>query len=206
MFRAFSSQTKIILSVIAVIVGAVLVVTFFILPMLRNFQSTDEAIKQNQSDFQQIQADIESLKNLSIQLKQLGSDQQSLNEMFPKREEIVGLVEGVESAIDKSGPTAVLSIVDSAEAGPGSKASQEKLPSVVPGLKNVEEVHYFLKLGGTYRQLIDFFVNLENLSFMSEISSLSMTADKEQAGPNQLLGNVGTVTSNIEGVFLIKKP
>lgn len=208
MTLSYSNHTRIILAIAGIVGVALALVLLVVLPLLKNLQETNAAIVRNEQEIARIETEILSYETLSVKFVQASGEREALARMFPVREEMVGLVEGLETALGGAGLFSSLLIYDK-DSGQNSGAGGAKvLPkSVVPGLRRIAEVPYVLQLAANnYRQFVDFLLYLENLPVFNEISKLSLVADSLQGEGGSTLRNTGTATGKLEAVFFIQEP
>ncbi len=202
-----SSHTGIILTAGGVVAGLVLLVIFVVSPLLLDLGAANLAIRQGRQELSNLQAEINSYRELSLGFARSAPEREVLQKMFPLREEMVGLVEGLETAVEGAGASSKLTIIDRQEQeqeGLGRGAATPEI--VISGLRRTEEIPYQLEVAGDYRQLLDFLLYLDNLGFLTEIRKLEVVADAVQ---NQITGEPrqnGEGTAKLEGVFFISKP
>lgn len=204
MFR--SHRIKILITLAGVILVCAVLVSFTIIPLLSRIVSLNEEIKNNQLDLVKITTEIKNFEKATRDLEKYKLGRGALTAMFPVREEMVSLVQGLESVINRAGLSAELKIADKKEELMAGSGGREVIstPTVVPGLEPIEEIPYLLEARGDYRSLINFFVYLESLPFVSEITKINITADSIQEEARRIIINTGTGIAKIEGVFFIR--
>ena len=98
-----SSHTGIILTAGGVVAGLVLLVIFVVSPLLLDLGAANLAIRQGRQELSNLQAEINSYRELSLGFARSAPEREVLQKMFPLREEMVGLVEGLETAVEGAG-------------------------------------------------------------------------------------------------------
>ncbi len=190
-----------ILTLIIIFTGVLVLLA--ILPQLRQIRKTTIEIAGNKQELSRLAQELQGYKTLAVELQGVEAEKVKLTEMFPKREAMVGLVEGLETAAANSGVEHKLTITDRQENPETTKLISS--PSVVLGLRQIEEVPFVLELTGNYRQILDFLIYFENLNFMSEFLSFAVTAESEQNEFTESLVNTGKAAAKIEGRFFIRQ-
>lgn len=205
--RTYRYQTRLILIITALICGTAVLLLLIVLPLFRKVVATQSGIAENQAKLRQIATEIQNYKTLSNDLLKVATEQKYLEQMFPVRENMVSLVEGLERAVSDANLNSKLTIVDNKEKQEQNPNSREKpAPPIIPSLSRLEEIPYILQITGNYRGMIDFFHYLEHLPFITITDKLSVTADKAQSSETGILRNAGTATAKLEGVLYILNP
>lgn len=206
MNQSYLTHTRITLILGGIIVVAAVLIMFVVLPLISGIKETHNTIRKTKEEFAHLDSEIKSYKKLSSEFAKISAERQALAVMFPKREEMVVLVEGVESAVNQARVTSRVTITDKKETKMSSAEEKNINPVLlVAGLQKIEEVSYALELSGDYRQIVDFLLYLEHLPFISEIVKFTITADTVQNETAKTLRNSGNGTSLIEGIFFIKQ-
>ncbi len=204
-----SGQYQIILSVAIVVLIALVLILLAIVPLISNLKQTHAKITKNQIELYRIKSDIKGFEQLSQQITQVEAHEQDVARLFPVREEMASLVQGLENSVAKANTTHKLSITDAKEsnAQSNSQAKGKTEAAVVPGLKQIEEIPYTLAISGEYRRVVDFLLAIEHQPFFTEFQKFTITADQTQRGSGQEfeLFNLGTASAKLEGVFFIQK-
>lgn len=212
----FSAQNlKIFLSAVTLLVLLLVWVFLVLLPFLEKIGSTVKKTKENEESAAKLVAQISEFRQLSQEFAKIQDEMRDLTAVFPRREEMVSLVKGLESATARAGSVHELALKDSAEeqemqggkSAGGAGGNADANPMVVAALAGAEQVPYSLHLTGeNYRKFLDFLIYLENLPFYTEVKQLTVTADSAQDGETQILHNIGSGEMVLEGVLFLKKP
>ena len=185
--------------------GAGLLFLLIISPLFQKVVETKAQIRANEAKLLEIAAEIANYKALSANLLKVSETKTALLAMFPAREEMLSLILGLESAVQRAGLAHKLVIADFKEKRDQNPAAKDK-PSatIVSGLTEVEEIPYHLEVLGNYRGLADLFLYLENLPFVTVPDKLTASADQIQPVGFESLRNTGTATAKLDGVLFIK--
>ena len=186
------------------VVGAL--IYFVMIPLNRQLAGSQEEILRKRQELVNIDQEIINYKTAIAELSKVKADQDSVNLLFPEREEMVFLVAALEDSVSAAGMTPELKITDKKEEqlASGSKSkTKEKTAPIIKGLNRVEEVPYTLRVSGDYRQMTDFFRYFANLPFLSEITMASVKADSIQNDISKTLINIGTASIQLQGIFFI---
>ncbi|MDP3741456.1 MAG: hypothetical protein Q8R08_03995 [bacterium] len=203
----YQRQTKLVLIILGIVLGAGVVVGLVCLPLISKVSQTQKQIGETKVKLQVIAAEIENYQKLAFNLSKVSAVKQRLLEIFPPRENSVSLVEGLEGAAAVSGLTiSKLTITDNQTKNETSTGQVEKpLPQLVTGLGLVEEIPYTLQITGDYRGLVDFFSYLEHLPFITIPNKLTVAADQTQTDRAALLQNTGEAAAKLDGMLYIFK-
>lgn len=205
--KNFKFNTRFVLTILFVAFGTGILLLVVISPLLNKLTDTQKKIKENEGKLLEIAAEIANYKVLSANLLKVTETKVRLSTMFPPREEMVSLVLGLESAVQKAGLSSKLVIVDVKEKQERAAGAKEKPPAaIVSGLVSLEEIPYLLEVSGSYRALTDLFIFLEHLAFATVPDKLTVSADQEQITGQKDLSNTGTATAKLEGLLFIKLP
>ncbi|OGZ53433.1 MAG: hypothetical protein A3B25_03645 [Candidatus Ryanbacteria bacterium RIFCSPLOWO2_01_FULL_48_26] len=199
-------RAKIILTCAAVIFVVGALIYFVMIPLNRQLAGSQEEILRKRQELVNIDQEIINYKTAIAELSKVKADQDSVNLLFPEREEMVFLVAALEDSVSAAGMTPELKITDKKEEqlASGSKSkTKEKTAPIIKGLNRVEEVPYTLRVSGDYRQMTDFFRYFANLPFLSEITMASVKADSIQNDISKTLINIGTASIQLQGIFFI---
>ena len=199
-------RAKIILTCAAVIFVVGALVFIVMIPLNRQLAGSQEEILRKRQELVNIDQEIINYKTAIAELSKVKADQDSVNLLFPEREEMVFLVAALEDSVSAAGMTPELKITDKKEEqlASGSKSkTKDKTAPIVKGLNRVEEVPYTLRVSGDYRQMTDFFRYFANLPFLSEITMASVKADSIQNDISKTLINIGTASIQLQGIFFI---
>ena len=186
------------------VVGALVFIVM--IPLNRQLAGSQEEILRKRQELVNIDQEIINYKTAIAELSKVKADQDSVNLLFPEREEMVFLVAALEDSVSAAGMTPELKITDKKEEqlASGSKSkTKEKTAPIIKGLNRVEEVPYTLRVSGDYRQMTDFFRYFANLPFLSEITMASVKADSIQNDISKTLINIGTASIQLQGIFFI---
>ena len=186
------------------VVGAL--IYFVMIPLNRQLAGSQEEILRKRQELVNIDQEIINYQTAIAELSKVKADQDSVNLLFPEREEMVFLVAALEDSVSAAGMTPELKITDKKEEqlASGSKSkTKEKTAPIIKGLNRVEEVPYTLRVSGDYRQMTDFFRYFANLPFLSEITMASVKADSIQNDISKTLINIGTASIQLQGIFFI---
>ena len=199
-------RAKIILTCAAVIFVVGALIYFVMIPLNRQLAGSQEEILRKRQELVNIDQEIINYQTAIAELSKVKADQDSINLLFPEREEMVFLVAALEDSVSAAGMTPELKITDKKEEqlASGSKSkTKEKTAPIIKGLNRVEEVPYTLRVSGDYRQMTDFFRYFANLPFLSEITMASVKADSIQNDISKTLINIGTASIQLQGIFFI---
>lgn len=194
------------LSGAVIIVGSILVIVFGIFPMVKSLNAINHRIAGAQMELAQISTELEGYQKANAELKKSLVLKERVTAVFPKREQMVSLVESMETALGNSNLDSVLRIIDEKELNLAIEAGQIKpRPILVPGLDALQEVPYELEITGDFAQFVSFFHYFENQPMFSAYSSLVFTAESDQDEKNKKLFNTGQGRGYLEGVLFIRK-
>lgn len=196
-------NAKIGFSSVGIIAMALVLVFFGVRPQLVKLSGLQTAIEENRQEFSFLQAKVVSLEQAAAELEKAAGQKKAIFELFPKRDEMERAVLGLEEAAGAAGTSAVLTITDRLEDANASRSGEKKGPAVA-GLKGIEEVPFVLDLSGTYRQLVDFFLNFENSPYVTKITGFSVVADVEVSEQREEPRNTGRATGKAEGIFFMR--
>ncbi len=196
-------QTKVLIIILAIAVITCALIFFAVLPQIRAVNETKKEIDLNKRQIASIQNKIKSYQEVHNTFKQItGSDE--VPQIFPKREEMVTLIEGLEKSVTLSGGSHSLSITDndSQKPGAGKKAEQE---GIVKGLSKVREVPYTIQYYGDFRQTVNLLSYLENLPFVTYFTRVSLATESQKAETALNTTNTGYAFTQIDGLLFVKK-
>ena len=200
------TRSHLLLTALAIILICLSVFFLGVIPQLRNFNSKQEQIRSSKQELATLEGSIATLQQAEQKLQQIDVEFDQVVKIFPLREDSVVLVEKLEDAIARAGLVASLTIVDTKETEQNQKG-QENTPPVLANLVRLEEVPYSLRVSGSYRQITDFFIYLENGTLPTEFTNLSLSAELTRAsGVGTTSVKTGQITAEIKGVFFIKQP
>lgn len=205
MQRASAVKNPSIFLTLAAIVffgGAILL--FAVTPLLRKIGSAQAAIRASRVELLAVEQKIESYNTAITELAKIQANKEDILRIFPKREAMVNLVQGIESAVTRAGAIPELKITDKKEDPLAADIDRGASP-VVPGLKDIEEVPYSLTLSGHYRSLTDFLLFIEHQPFVTEFKKFAITAVTVQDETSKALRNTGLASGIFEGVFFIAR-
>ena len=180
------------------------IIFFIIMPQLRKIEAMQKEIVINKQQFAILSEEVNSYELSVAGMEKILRNRDYAGEVFPTRETMVSLVEGLEDSADKTGVTHDLTITDLGEKPSPPVAGKEKNQPVVTGLAQVQEVPFTLVFSGSYRQILDFLSYLENLPYYTEMKSFSVTADQIAGSAQGSVINTGQGSAKLEGVFLIR--
>lgn len=201
------NQAKVALTVGAIVVTASLLIGLVLLPQLSAVTRIKEQITKNRERIAQTRSEVKSYEEARSNLRKLtGSDE--MPEIFPPRQEILPLVEGLEKAVARTGGSHILLMTDFDDqdaAAPNAKPVVR--PAVIKELDGVEEIPYQLEYFGDYRQTLNFLLYLENLPYMTFVKKLTLAAESvPEEGPAGGNRNTGAAFTQIQGLLFIRKP
>lgn len=182
--------------------GALLV--FVISPYLRKIGASQAAIRSAVAELSALEQKIAGYKTAIAELAKIETNKEEIVGLFPKRENMVSLVSGIESAVARAGAFSELKIIDKKEDPLAADVDRAARP-VASSLKGVEEVPYKLTLSGNYRSFTDFLLYFEHQPFISELKKIGITAITVQDETSKVLRNTGLATGIFEGVFFIAR-
>ncbi len=188
------SGGKIALTSISLTLALIAIVVFALMPLLSKIERTNEEIHVNNQKIAQIRAEIDSHKRLAQEFRKIELEHELLKKMFPVKEEMVVLVEGLEASAASARLDHALTLQED--------VSHDNR---IPGLQEVMGISYELALtNGTYRQFIDFLVYLENQPFVTRLDSLTLSADLLQSDSGSLL-NLGAGSGKVAGKLFVSE-
>ena len=200
------TRSHLLLTALAIILICLSVFFLGVIPQLRNFNSKQEQIRSSKQELATLEGSIATLQQAEQKLQQIDVEFDQVVKIFPLREDSVVLVEKLEDAIARAGLVASLTIVDTKETEQNQKG-QENTPPALANLVRLEEVPYSLRVSGSYRQITDLFIYLENGTLPTEFTNLSLSAELTRAsGVGTTSVKTGQITAEIKGVFFIKQP
>ena len=205
--RNIKFNGRFVLTILFLAFGTGILLLAVISPLSNKLTDTQKKIKENEAKLLEIAAEIANYKTLSTNLLKVAETKARLSVMFPPREEMVSLVLGLESAVQKVGLSSKLLITDNKEKRERSSGAQEKPPAaIISGLASIEEIPYLLEVSGDYRALADLFIFLEHMTFVTVPDKLTVSVHQEQIVGRKDLSNTGTATAKLEGLLFIKLP
>ena len=200
------SHPKILLTGGGIILAAAFLVFLVILPQLSRVAALRSDIGQGQKHLTEIADRIREFDSARVELQKIADERESVEILFPAREDMVSSVETVEAAAAAVGVTSKLTITDAREEpAAGKGAEKTKKPPLVAGLEQAEEVPFELELVSDYRGLVDFFRYLENSKILVRFAGLGTVAQSQQGETGTVPHNNGQATSKLGGVFFIRK-
>ena len=197
--------SRVNISVIVMVLVAVILVIFMILPELRAISAANAEIAAKREELSLAVAEIRSYEQATAQLAQVADGQELLAQIFPDREAMVVEVEELEAAASRSGAEYKITITDSKEAVLAPGAKKEKLPEPITGLAGVEQIPYSLEIKGSYGQITNFLAYVENSKALTTVYQAHFVAESKQDNPEAPPRNTGAGTATIDGVLFIKK-
>lgn len=197
---------KIILLVFGLVVVVSILVLFIILPEVKALKETRANLEAKLLTLANLEEEILAAQKISERLGEVAQAKLTLEKFFPKREDMVFLVEGLEVEAQKAKLPLKLTLTDlkEKETESGAKTLQ-KPPFLFPELKDMEEIPVSLELsGGEYRQFLDFLLALENLPFFAPIQKLQLSAQSIQVEGTEEVINTGRGVGKLEGLLFVK--
>jgi len=201
------NQAKIGLTIAAIIACASVLVGLVLLPQISAVTRIKAEITKNRKQTVETRSEVQSYKDAQSNLRKLtGSD--DMPEIFPARQDILHLVEGLERAVARTGGSHTLLMTDFDEqdaAAPNAKPVAR--PVVVKELNGLEEIPYQLEYFGDYRQTLNFLLYLENLPDVTFVKKLTLAAESVAVeGTAGDILNTGRGFTQIQGLLFIRKP
>lgn len=166
---------------------------FAISPLAKHDQKLNKEMLKSRILLENINREIAEHQKLAEDLARVEGGRQKIADMFPVREEMVSLVEGLEFAARNSGSEAELELTDT--------KLEEKI--LAGQLNQIDQIPFTVKLEGDYRQFTDYITYLENLPFVVHINGFSLTAESVQV-TETTLQNTGKGDAELKGVLFIK--
>lgn len=201
-----NNHSKIALTLIGILIISVALIFFVIMPLLDQVKGTQSRLESSKQKLAGLNLQIESYKVLSEELVRIANDREEVEKIFPIREDMAYLVEGVEkSASLATAAIQNLKITDKLEDLFARQGTPSAAPPLIAGLKKIEEVPYSLELSGDWRRLEDFTLYSENLPYITQFSKLTVTADQEANEATRIITNTGLGTAKFEGVLFIRQ-
>lgn len=198
------SNHKILLTIGVLLLLAGLIVFFGIVPLIGAVRTSKASIAQNRAELADLNAKINAFQQTEAKLATVQDEVYDVSELFPVREDSVVIIEALESAVSRAGLDASLSITDTQDQIQISSSSTP--PPVVKNLSGIDQVPYALHFSADYTQLINLFLNLENLPFPTEITDLNTSAQTASTQNGRALRQTGTAAVEIRGLMFIRKP
>lgn len=183
-------------------VGALLL--FAVLPFLKKIATSQLALRAAEINLLGVEQQIQNYKTALAELAKVQTKKEAVLEIFPEREGMEPLVQGLEGAVTRAQGSAELKIIDKKEDLSQSQKSPDKTAPTVAGLKNIEEIPYTLTLSGNYRVMMDFLSYLEHQQYITVLNKITITAVSEQEETSKTLRNTGLASGLFEGVFFIR--
>ena len=196
-------QARISLTVLAIVTVTGILIFLIVLPQIRAVNEIKKDIDLNKRQIAAIQNKVKSYQEVHNTFKQItGSDE--VPQIFPKREDMVALIEGLERSVTLTGGTQALSLTDSdSQQLPNGK--KVEVEPVVKGPTKVREIPYTIQYYGDFRQTVDLLSYMENLPFVTYITQLSLGAEAQKGEGLEAERNSGFAFTQIDGVLFIKK-
>lgn len=200
-------QTRIFFTVAATLAISIGFLTLVIFPLANHTRDLSAEILKNRASLENITREIEEHQRLSQDLARVEEGRQKIAAMFPSREEILPLVEGLEAAARASGASKYeLELSDAVEDQTGSAAQGDGGAALPAGASRIEAVPFRATVAGDYRVFANYLTFLENLPFVVDVGKLSITAESAQGNEQGSLVNTGQGAAELSGVLYIKKP
>lgn len=192
------------LTLAAIVLLGAAILLFGVMPSLRRISSAQAGIRATHVELAAVQQKVESYKRAIAELAKIETNKEDIINIFPQREDMVNLVQGIESAVSRAGALAELKIIDKKE-DPRAADTDRTTKLVAPQLKEVEEVPYNLTLSGHWRSITDFLLLMEHQPFITEFRKFAITAVAVQDETSKILRNTGLANGIFEGVFFIAR-
>lgn len=196
-----AGEAKIFLNLAAVTALGLGIVFLAVLPLARRNEDIQGQIAENTGHLAQVAAEIENQQRLAEQLALVGDDKDRILQMFPVREEMVQVVQGIEQAAKNSGVGWTLSFEDEIE--DPDKKSDEEAPVLPAGAANLSIIQYTVYVTGDYRQVSNFFDYLNNSFFITNVNKFTLSAEALQEGEDQPPRNTGFGTVKARGLLFV---
>ena len=200
-FPLGNSRISVTIFAIALICAAMLY--FLIVPEAATVGKIAADVGASRQGAADISAEVKSYEDSYAALDSVSGGKETFENMFPTRENMVNLIQGLEDAAARSGVTETLTLSDRLET-PANKGADKPKPSLARGLVKIEEIPYTMEVSGTYRQILDFFLSLENQPFISEVGKFTAAADSISDKETETVRNTGTAAAKIEGSIFIR--
>lgn len=203
MFVFPQSQVKFFFTAVLIIVLCLGFAFLAVSPLAARGKKLNEQIIKDRRLLENVILEIAEHQKLAEDLAKVESGRKQIANMFPAREEMVALVQGLELAAQRSGLTSGLILTDLEE----KDSVQGKEPPAVDvpaGLTQIEQVPFRVSLEGDYRQFTDYLIYLEHLLFVAEIDEISISAESSQESEEGPLQNTGKGTAEVKGFLYIK--
>lgn len=194
---------KLGLTILAIIAVSCGLIFFGILPQIRAAGATKSEIDKNNQEIGRIQNEIKSYQEAHNTFRQItGSD--AVPQIFPLREDMVDLVEGLEKSVTLSGGSHTLTLTDNeTQLLPNGKKIEA--PAVIEGLGHIQEIPYTIQYEGDWRQTVALLLYLENLPDITHLTTLQLSAESAKSETSEAAINTGNAVTQIEGLLFIKK-
>ena len=177
---------------------------FVIRPELANISGTQGEIAQSRKELRSLGDQVASFQQASSELKKVADGRKEIANLFPNRTDLEGVVIGLEDAAASSGIQMSIKITDALETPLYQNTDKPKAPTVA-GLTSVEEVPFTMQVAGTYAQLTDFFLFLDNAPYLTKITSLSVVGDKNEGQQKDVEPkNNGLASGQATGMFFMR--
>lgn len=182
--KKLSAKNKIILLLMAWFILSALMFLYFFKLLDGQNQATLDSMAKERKDLAVLQAHDASYKKAQADLQTLGSKAYQPEDFFSKDIALVNEIQTLESLAAKYNLRMQLS---------GVAGTIGALPKA-PTISSIAIVPYGITLNGDLFQVVNFIENLEQLSFITNVTSFSLTsADK------------GSVTASLGANFYLKK-
>lgn len=195
-----NSKTKII-ALILVGIGLLGIALVFV------FSPLSESVKKMNKDLSEKQTSLDEIKTQILEFKTAQSDlakatyKKDVSDAIVIRENLAEVIVDLEEAAQLTNTTESIQIMED----DGTNKNQQQ-PDIFESLVLSQEVDYSMSVKNSYEGLVEYFQYLEHLPHFTEFNRFTITSVYEQIPVTQGGGtrNTGTVSGNVEGVFLVK--
>lgn len=163
-----TARTRLILSVVGVLVLLVAFYFFFIRPRQTELSTVREDIELEEARTAQLNAELARLQDLQANAPELEAELARIRGFVPKDDEVPNFIFLTQDAANAAG-------VDFVEITP-------ELPKPPPEGAALAEVRATIGAGGGYFAIQDFIRRLHNLDRAVRIDNLTLTAEEEETG------------------------
>lgn len=201
--KIYSNQSKIFFTAVVILAASLTLIFWGVSPLLSKTRETRSQIASDRRELADLAQKIETFKQATKKLSQIENDVEDVSGIFPIREKSVKFIEAIEDAVKRSGAEATLHIIDDKD---NENVTPQKVEPLMGDLMNIEEVPYSLRFNGDYKSLLALLVYLENIPYLTEITSLSSTAQYASSEIGRESLKTGFASGELKGILFLKKP
>lgn len=169
-----TKQKIYIITVITALIFATLGV-LVIYPWVSEILSISNDVEYQRLNLKKYSSREENFKELKSEENEIDLTLRNLSESLISRENNLGFIVLLEDLANKTNNKQSIEIVNKSEEDVAvNKNKTTAEPLVQDGLKDIESLHFKIKLEGKYKNLLNYLLELEKLEIYTEVTSISI--------------------------------